>query len=293
MRAGTLIAAQDDSDLSTITEAIDTSALSWWDYLTAVIILVSAVILGRVIRMVTKRLLVRAKTDDFLGDLIGRIFGYVVVAIGLVYALESLGVAVTPVLGALGIVGFAVAFALQDILENFVAGIILQLGRPFTAGDEIIAADHEGTVLEIDARTVTIRTPDGETVRLPSSEVIKNPLVNHTQLGRRRTTLDVGVAYDSDLDRAAQVALDAATTVDGVLETPGPEVFVHTFGGSSIDLAVKFWHDPSIASHWRVRDEVARSVAKAFDRHGIEIPFPQRVLHTTRSDDLAQPRPQD
>ncbi len=270
-------------DLPSLSEVLDTSGLGLWDYGRAAIILLVAIVIGRAVRFVIKRGLSRTRTDDFLGDLIGRILFYLIVTFGFVYSLESLGIAVAPVLGALGIVGIALAFALQDILENFVAGIMLQLRRPFTAGNEIISEDHEGTVLSIDARTVTIRTPDGETVLLPSAGVIKNPIVNHTLNGRRRTTIDVGVAYGTDLDHAATVALEATKTVDGVLDTPGVEVFVHTFGESSIDFAVRFWHAPSIAATWRVRDTVARSIARSFRQHGVEIPFPQRVLHTAGS----------
>lgn len=274
------LALTEAPDLTTLTEAIDTSDLGPWDYGRAAIILVAAIVLGRAARFSIKRLLSRTRTDGFLGDLIGRIVSYIVVAFGLVYAFESLGIAVAPILGALGIVGIALAFALQDILENFVAGIILQLKRPFTAGDEIQSEAYEGTVTEIDARAVTIRTPDGETVRLPSAAVIKNAIVNHTENGRRRTTLMVGVAYGTDLDRAAQVTFDAVTAVEGVLATPEVEVYVEGFGDSSIDLAVRYWHLPSIAAAWRVRDHVARAVARSFAANGIEIPFPQRVVHS-------------
>jgi small-conductance mechanosensitive channel len=253
--------------------------LTAWDYGTAAIIFVASIIIGRIARVLIQRAFGRSPADDFLGDLFGRIATYTIVAIGIIYALEGLGVAIGPLLGALGIAGIAIAFALQDILENFVAGILLQLRRPFTSGDEIESGDHEGTVTSVDARTVTVRTPDGEMIRLPSAEVIKSPIINHTEMGRRRTTIDVGVAYGTDLDHAAQVAIDAAKAADGVREYPAPEAYVHTFGESSIDIAVRFWHDPSILARWQVRDAVARSVARGFRDNGITIPFPQRVLH--------------
>ncbi|MEQ8839563.1 MAG: mechanosensitive ion channel family protein [Acidimicrobiales bacterium] len=264
-----------ESDL-TPTLADDLTA---WDWGQAAIVLVAAVVLARVLRIVIRRAFARSPADDFLGDLIGRIAAYVTVAVGIVYSLEGLGVAIAPILGALGIAGIAIAFALQDILENFVAGIILQLRRPFTAGDEIESCDHEGTVASVDARTVTVRTPDGELVRLPSAEVIKNPIINHTALGRRRTTVDVGVAYGTDLDMAARVAAEAAAGAEGVRSWPEPDALVHTFGESSIDIAVRFWHEPTILARWQTRDSVVRAIARAFDDNQITIPFPQRVLH--------------
>ncbi len=273
-----LIVAQ-EADLDGLADAFARPKLGVWDFGTAAIVLVVAIILGRVLRVVIRRIVERARADDFLGDLIGRFANYVVLTFGLIYAFESLGIAVGPLLGALGIVGIALAFAFQDILQNFVAGVIIQIQRPFRAGDEIITADHEGTVTAVGARTVTIRTPDGETVWLPSAQVISNPITNHSQHGQRRTTLDVGVAYGTDLEHAAEVARAAAASVDGVHESPGPEVQVTTFGASSIDFAVRFWHGPSIATHWRTRDRVAKAIALAFRREDVSIPFPQRVVH--------------
>ncbi|MEZ5279324.1 MAG: mechanosensitive ion channel family protein [Acidimicrobiales bacterium] len=268
-----------DVDVEQISSAINGDGLGPWDYAQAVIIFAAALVLSRLVKLAVKRLVSRGRADAFLGDLLGRVTGYVIITFGLVYALESLGIAVGPVLGALGIIGIAVAFALQDILENFVAGIILQVRRPFGPDDEIVADGQEGRVLAIDARTVTVRTPDGETVRIPSASVIKNPITNHTQLGRRRTTVAVGVAYGTDLRHATEVTRSAVVGCSGVLDTPRVEVYVEGFGSSSIDLAVRYWHQPSIAELWRVRHNVNVAIAEAYEEAGIEIPFPQRVLH--------------
>ena len=269
----------DETDIDAISEAFDTSSTTWWDALTALVIFVAAMVLSRIARIVIRRVVARTATDNFLGDLVGRIVGYVIVSFGLVYALESLGVRVTPILGALGIVGIALAFALQDILENFVAGVIVQLRRPFTAGDEIQSNDHEGVVLAVDARTVTILTPAGETVHLPSAQVLQSAIVNYHRHGRRRTTIEVGVAYDTDLDLATSVAEKAVAEVEGVLVNPPVEVIVGQFGPSSIDFLIRYWHAPSIAAMYRTRDQASRAVARAFSDNGIRIPFPQRVVH--------------
>jgi small-conductance mechanosensitive channel len=263
-----------------LADVIQTNNLGPWDYVIAAGIFVGSLIVARLVRFGIERIMARTRADDFIGNLVGRIGAYVVATFGLIYALDWLGLAIGPLLGALGIAGIALAFALQDILENFVAGIILQIRRPFTTGDEIESLGHEGTVTAVDARSVTIRTPDGETVRLPSASVIKDPIINHTTFGRRRTTVDVGVAYGTDLALATSVAAAAAANVDGVLEQPAPEALVHTFGESSIDMAVRFWHEPSIAELWRTRNEVAQAVAAAFRSQNIQIPFPQRVLYS-------------
>lgn len=278
-------------DVEQISSAIDSDGLGPWDYAQAVIIFVAAIVLSRIVKMAVRRLIDRGRADAFLGDLLGRLGAYIVIIFGLVYSLESLGIAVGPVLGALGIIGIAVAFALQDILENFVAGVILQVRRPFGPNDEIIADGMEGRVLAIDARTVTVETPDGETVRIPSSSVIKNPITNHTQLGRRRTTVVVGVAYGTDLRLATDVTRSATERSDGVLQSPAAQVFVEQFGSSSIDLAVHYWHQPSISEMWRVRHNVSLAIDEAYKAAGIEIPFPQRVVHMAADHERSEPEP--
>ncbi len=268
-----------EPDLEQLGQVLNGTGLTLWDYITAAAIVVLSLVAGRVARMVVKRVIRRSPADTFLGDLIGRLVNYLVVAFGLVYGLETLGIAIGPILGALGIVGIALAFAFQDILENFVAGIILQLQRPFTGGDEIVTGDHQGTIVSVDARTITMRTPDGEVVHIPSAEVVKNPILNYSQRGPLRTTVEVGVAYGTNLDTATGVALEATRRASGVENNPEPRVFVESFDASSISLAVKFWHTPTIASRWETRDQVMRSIDQAFVDNDISIPFPQRVLH--------------
>jgi small-conductance mechanosensitive channel len=249
------------------------------DLILAAAILLGSIVMSRVAKAIVSRILDNGPTDSLLGDLIGRVVGHLVLAFGLVYAADSLGIAIGPLLGALGVIGIALAFALQSLLENFVAGVLLQIRSPFGRGDEIQSLDHEGEILSIDARTLTLRTPDGETIRLPNAEVIKQPIVNLTSYGRRRTTIEVGVAYGTDIERAARVAQAALASVDHVLATPRPVAQAIRFGPSSIDLALRFWHEPTIADEWVVSHEVMVAVARALDEADITIPFPQRTLH--------------
>ena len=263
--------------IAEVSEAIAANDARQW--LWALGILAVAIVLSRVARMVLTRVVERTGSNSFLSDFLGRLLGYAVVAIGLVYALEQVGVEITPLLGALGLVGIALAFALQSILENFVAGVLLQIRRPFAKGDEIESQDYTGVVISVDSRTMTVLTPSGETVRLPNAEVIQHPIVNLTEHGRRRTTLDVGVAYGTDLSSAISIARSAIDGLDGVLATPAPSVVSTGFGDSSLDLSVLFWHGSSIAEKRQATDQVMRAIDKAFADHGISIPFPQRTLH--------------
>lgn len=274
---GASVVAQTEVDLQTLDEALGAGGLTGWDWARAGSIVLGGIIVARLVRWLLGRVLGRT-TSATVAALVARLGGIVVGAFALVYALESLGVRIGPLLGALGIVGIAVAFALKDILENFVAGLLLQFSRPFDYGDEIVSGDTEGTVTSVDARTVTIATPDGETVHLPSSKVITDAIVNHTARGRRRTSLPVGVAYGTDLTRAANAFREAIDGLDDVVADPAPEVLVEAFGESSIDLVVRYWHEPSIAAYWRAQNAVALAIDEACRRHDIHIPFPQRTL---------------
>ncbi|WP_158412508.1 mechanosensitive ion channel family protein [Ilumatobacter nonamiensis] len=272
-----------EQDTETDTEAIARAfqpdeGLTAWDWGQAGITFLVAVILSRVLKWLVERTL-RKRMDAALAVLIGRLVGYVVILIGVVYTFESLGLDVGVVLGALGIFGIALAFAFQDILQNFIAGILLQMKRPFTYGDQVEIDGHEGTIRAIDSRLVTIDTPDGETVMIPSATVIAADINNYTTLGGRRTSLEVGVAYGTDLALTREVLDGAVTSVDGVRDVPDPEVLFTGFGDSSIDFVVRYWHEPSIATFWRTRSEVGLAIDLALADAGITIPFPQRTLH--------------
>lgn len=270
-------ATPDDSALAEAFTAAD--GLTGWDYGQAAIIFAAAIAIAMLMRAVLVRILTRGKRlDPALATLFARMAGYLVITVGFVYSLESLGIDIGLLVGALGIAGIALAFALKDILENFVAGVLLQMQRPFTYGEQVMINDFEGTVEGIDSRLVTIVTPAGELVKIPSATVIKADIVNYTKRGMRRTTLPVGVAYGTDLKNAQRVILEAAAKADGVLEAPAPEVLVEGFGDSSIDFAVRFWHEPTIASFWQVRSNVAFNVEAALAEADITIPFPQRTM---------------
>ena len=248
------------------------------EWIAAAAIFGAGVLVGRTLQAVLVRVVFRGDADKGAAVTLGRFVGFVFAAVGLMYGLSVLGVRLGPLVGALGIGGLAIAFAAQAILANFLGSIILQLRRPFHRGDQISTNDCEGTVEDVNFRTVVLRTFDGERAIVPCAEVLAKPIINYTVLGRRRTTVTVSVGYDADLSRARRVVLDAVSAAEGVLDRPEPEVWVEEFADSGVNLAVRFWHAPDIATKWRVRSEVAVAAKEALDRAEIEIPFPQRVL---------------
>lgn len=266
---GTL-AAEADPEL--LPDDVTTSA-----FVQSAVVFLAAVVVAVVLRRTLVRVVDR-EADRHLGRIVGRFLSVVVVAVGAVYALDVVGVSIGPLVGALGVGGIALAFAAQDILQNLVAGVLLQLRRPFRVGDQIGSGDYEGVVEDVNLRTTELTTYDGLTVYLPNAEVLRSAIVNYTRTPWSRTELTVGLAYDTDLEQARTVLLEACRGTAGVQETPPVEAWVHQFGESSIDVAVRYWHAADIASRWRVRSAVAISVKAGLDRAGMTIPFPQRTL---------------
>ncbi|REK34397.1 MAG: mechanosensitive ion channel family protein [Actinobacteria bacterium] len=272
--------AQTDTDVEeTLSEL---SSLTAADWIVAGSIIVGAIIIGLLVQRLSRRAFLD-RSGTLVANLIGRLALFLILAIGFVYALNQVGVSMAPLLGLLGLLGLAFALAFQEVLGNVIAGVMLSIRRLFKIGDEIRSAGYEGTVEDVTLRTVTLRTFDGVRVFIPNSTVWQEPLENTTALNQRRTTLALGVGYDSDLDEAQELMLDSLRSIDGVRDDPSPQALVHEFGDCSINFAVRFWHEPHIADEWRVRDTVARRLKRDLDGAGIEIPFPQIVLHRSPS----------
>ena len=258
------------------------------EWIAAGLILVLGIAAGFALRALLARSLRRGDSERHTAEALTRGVGWAVMAAALFWSLSVLGVRFGPLVGALGIGGLALAFAAQSILANFLASLILQTRRPFRRGDQISTNDCEGTVEDVNFRTVRLRTYSGERVLVPCAEVLANPITNHTTLGRRRTTLEVGVAYDADLEQVRAVLLAAVEGAEGVHEKPPAEVWVKEFDDSAVTVAARFWHAPDQTNLWRVRSHVAVAMKGALDAAGIQIPFPQGVLSFASQ---AEPRP--
>lgn len=265
-----LVLAAEQSD-KVIGEHLTTS-----DWITAGAVIAGSLILAVFARRAVTSAIERGDADRPASRLAGRIVGYVIVAAGVLYAFAALNVKIGPLLAALGVGGVALAFALQDVLSNLLAGIILQTRRPFRRGDQVRLAEFEGVVRDIDLRTVLVETFDGLDVRLPNATVLQNPITNFTRTPTRRTTLVVRVPYDAELEHVQELLLDTVQGVDGVLDRPAPGVFIDAFGEAGVDFSALFWHD--VAAGGPVRTEVAIAIKRALDREGIAMPFPNRTL---------------
>ncbi len=269
-----------------VSNSFDVESITRIDVIVAAVALGVGFVLSRLVKHGLTRYFrsIEGMPDD-AGRLIGRICAIVVLLIGLMVALESLGFSWGLLGGLLILTMIVAAFTAKPLLEDLGAGLILQVRRPFTEGDTVRLDSEDGVVAEIDSRTVVLRTIDGRRVHLPSRSVLNATITNFNAEGRRLSEFVAGVAYDTDLDRARTIAIDAMRMAPGVLEDPPAEALVGDFADSTIDLACRFWHAPDQLAELRARDEAMRAVKRAFEANGIVIVFPQRVLrHADDSD---------
>lgn len=270
-------------------EEVIAEGLTALDWLQAGAVLVLGIGIGRLARVLLARRYVEEDGEPSAANVVGRTVSLGFSLGGFVYALAILEVRLTPLLGAIGIGGIAVALAAQTVLTNVLASTLLQLRHPFRRGDQIRTNEVEGKVEDVNFRTVVLRTFDGERVYIPASQVLDAPITNFTARRSRRTTLEVGVDYDTDLEEALRLLGAAARSAPGVLPMPATDVHVIGFGPSSIDLAVRFWHGPTIGEMWAARTAVAVAVKGALDEAGISIPFPQQVVSWRAPEDRPDP----
>lgn len=239
-----------------------------------VIAIVVAVIANRIVRSIGDRTI----GPGFASLLIARAVGYLVVLVGIIYALGGLGVRIGPLLGALGLGGLVLALALQGVVENFFGALILQSRRPFTIGDTVDLDDRVGVVKDIDSRAVVLRSLDGTWIRIPNSKVLKDPIVTLTTETFRRSRLGVGVAYDTELARATDVIAASLDRVARICDDPPPLAVLRRFGASSIDFDVYFWYASDVPSELAARHDVMLAIHQAFAAEDITIAFPQMVV---------------
>jgi small-conductance mechanosensitive channel len=182
------------------------------------------------------------------------------------------------VLATLGVGSIAIGFAFKDILQNWLAGLLLLLRQPFRQGDQVVVGPHEGTVERIEARATLIRTYDGRRVIIPNSSVYTESVTVNTAFEQRRSEYDVGIGYGDDVGKACEVIRSCLNGVPGVSEDPAPEAIPWELAGSSVNIKVRWWTQPQRAEVVHVRGRVIQAVQQALDHAGIDLPFPTNVV---------------
>jgi small conductance mechanosensitive channel len=215
------------------------------------------------------RALRRTSTEAHVELLMAKLAYLAVMTVGLVVALSILGVNLGVLVGSLGLASVALGFALQDIVSNFAAGVVLLLEHPFTRGDYIAVEGTEGTVEDVKVRATQLRTPDGQQVLVPNKVLFTNVISNSSATMRRRGEVHLEVPYGQEAARARELLLAAAAGVKGVDEDPPPRVLTEDLGQGALSLRLWFWVDPRADDLLRVRSEVLEAAEAALREAGV------------------------
>ncbi len=241
---------------------------------TGLLVFLFAYAIASGVRYFIRRSLRRVKASEHAARLTARLAFVGVIALGVLVALGVMGVNAGALVASLGLISVGIGFALKDVIENFIAGIILIFQRPFVVGDVVRFGEVEGTVEDVRVRDTVIRMYDGRQVFVPNANIFTASVINNNRNRRRRLDFEVNVAYSQDAPSAMAVAAQALSRVDGILREPSPLVVTEKLGESSVALKVYFWLDPSAASLLEVRSAAITAVKQALDEAGIEIPCP-------------------
>ena len=223
----------------------------------------------------------RTSASKNLEIVIGRLVRWVVVLGGfLLGAMIALpGFSPAQLISLLGIGSVAIGFAFRDILQNFLAGILILLTRPFKIGDQIIAKGFEGTVEDIQLRATYLKTYDNRRAVIPNSDLFTDSVLVNTAFNKRRSQYDVGIGYGDNIEVAQELCLQIMRETEGVLDSPAPDTIMTEMGDSAVVFRVRWWTAPHQANVLRVQNLVLRSIKNRLTEEGFDIPFPIRTVY--------------
>jgi len=263
--------------------------------LVAFLIVLASWFVGRFLRNLRLIPLLGAR-NPFLQNLIQSLVQAVAVFAGILIALDLLGATalVGAVAGTAGLAGLAIGFAFKDIVENYLAGILLGVRQPFAKNDHVVVADQEGKVVRLTWRDTILMTLDGNHVRVPNGRVFGSTVLNYTRNPKRRFEIDFGVGPADDLARAQDLGIRALETMRSVLDDPAPRAIAVNLGDSSVLVRFWGWVDQSSSDILSVRSEAIRLVKMALEDAGITLPSPEyqvRLLRGESQPDAAELAP--
>jgi len=241
----------------------------------ALILIIGMWVAGFISGVIRKRVMASERIDDTLGNFAASVVRYILMAIVLIAVLQKFGVQTTSLVAMLGAATLAIGLALQGTLGNVAAGVMIVLVRPYGLGDFVEVAGKSGTVIDINIFYTAIDTIDNHRVIIPNGQAWGDVIDNYTTNDRRRTTLVFGISYDDDMDKAMEVIKAAALSHEHVLKDPEPWIALSGLGDSSVDIELRAWVEK--ANFFQTNRDLIKLVKEAFDREGIEIPYPHQV----------------
>lgn len=271
-------------DLKTYQAYLKDAADWLWMLLPNVVLALLTFFIGlwviRFIDKLVKRFFAKKPYDETLETFLQSFISIALKVLLFVLVVTQLGVKTSSLVAMIGAAGLAVGLALQGSLSNFAGGVIILVFKPFKVGDWVAAQGIEGTVKEITIFNTKLNTFGNQVAIIPNGQLSNGSIVNYNMEPIRRNKFDVGIGYGSNLKEAKEILLKICADNPDILTEPAPQVYVGALGDSAVNLTLRFWAENEV--FWPAHFYVVEEAKLRFDAAGIEIPFPQRVLHQKR-----------
>ncbi|AMQ19452.1 mechanosensitive ion channel family protein [Thermococcus peptonophilus] len=246
--------------------------------ITAIVILIVGYIVAKILVSMFKRGLKKTKLPELVVEFLGRFLSALLYVVVLLLAVRALGIEVgSVVLGLSAVIGLILGFGMQDTLTNLAAGVWIAALRPIDMGEVVEVAGKTGKVNAVGIMSTELLTPDNVLITIPNKLVWGSVITNYTRMPTRRVSVDIGVAYGTDLDRAVKIAMDIMQSHLKILKDPAPSVAITELGDSAINLQLRAW--TKTEDFWDVKGYLTKTIYEAYMKEGIEIPFPQMDIH--------------
>lgn len=254
------------------------SPVTLWTLMQLVLLIILLFYLsGKLRTVLVNKLLIRMEPGARQAT--GSIVRYTVIAIGFVVIMQTSGIDLTALNVLAGAVGIGVGFGLQNIINNFISGLIILFERPIKVGDRIVVGNVEGDVVHIGGRSTTVITNDNISIIVPNSKFITEDVINWSHNDRRvRFRVPVAVAYGTDIDLVERLLLEVADGIPDVLKDPAPGIRLMEFGDSGLCFELRVWSTTLIHRKGVLISKLNTSICRKFAEQGIEIPYPRRDL---------------
>lgn len=258
-------------------------------YGTKILLAIAIFMIGKSLAKFISKLLAKAALastkDEMLQSFVRSMSYFLLLLIVVIAALSQLGINTSSLVALIGAAGLAIGLSLQNSLQNFAAGVMLLIFKPFKKGDSIETGGMSGTVQDMGLLVLELRTGDNKTVLIPNGKVFSDSIVNYSANETRRIDFIFDISYDADIAQAKSIVADILANEQNVLKDPAPVIAVSALAASSVQLVVRPW--VNTPNYWATYWGIMEKVKLAFDEAGIAIPYNQMDIHITSEETIA------
>lgn len=226
-------------------------------------------------KLVNRKAIEHPRIDTTLGTFLSMMIRYALIILVLIIVLQQFGVQTTSLVAVLGASALAIGLALQGTLTNVASGIMIAIIRPYHIGDFVEINGKEGTVTELDLFFTRLRSQEDQLVLVPNGQAASNPIINHTQKGNRRCIITIGIGYEDDIDKALDLMRDIMSGDPRAISNPPGWFGLKNLGDFAVNIQGRMWVPTDV--HRVYRSDITKRIKEAFDREGIEMPYPHAV----------------